>query len=309
MKSARNTVYLVTAGTGIVRHVRIPRGVVALFWALAMAATFGLVRSVYFVVQYGYDKFQLYDELGNNRDLQEQITALRRLAAQYHARMSNLVAFEDDARTKFGMNMISEDVRLAGVGGRPTLEQRICALLEDPKVRDADALREKFAGLLRQTRIQKTTFSRMGSHVSMQHDRWAQRPSVWPVHGRITSGYGRRMHPFFGRVMFHDGVDIANKEWTPVRATADGIVSYVGWRGDYGNTVRISHRGSGFTTGYAHLAQSSVVDGQVVERGELVGYLGSSGRSTGPHLHYEVRKLGRHVDPMRFILPTDTMIE
>ncbi|MBD3319851.1 MAG: peptidoglycan DD-metalloendopeptidase family protein, partial [Chitinivibrionales bacterium] len=103
-------------------------------------------------------------------------------------------------------------------------------------------------------------------------------------------------------------IDIANKIWTPVFATGDGIVSFVGAKRDFGTVIEINHSGSGYETLYAHLHQTAVVEGHPVKRGELIGYLGNSGRSTGPHLHYEVKKMGRNVNPMNFILPVETVV-
>jgi murein DD-endopeptidase MepM/ murein hydrolase activator NlpD len=207
------------------------------------------------------------------------------------------------------MNTISDDIRLAGVGGRPSLDQMVTNWLEDPEVRKADALEMKFSTLLRQIHLQDSTFSRMVSHVSMQFDRWSQMPSIWPCRGRITSPFGYRFHPFMGGLVFHEGIDIANAVWTPIFATADGIVTSVGYRGNYGTSVFISHRGSGYSTVYAHLEQTGVVEGQVLKRGELVGYLGNSGRTTGPHLHYEVRNNEKFEDPMKYILPMDIIVD
>jgi murein DD-endopeptidase MepM/ murein hydrolase activator NlpD len=94
-----------------------------------------------------------------------------------------------------------------------------------------------------------------------------------------------------------------------ILAPADGIVSYVGRKQYYGITVYIDHHGNGYTTRYAHLVQSAVGEGDVVRRGDIVGYMGNTGRSTGPHLHYEVRVMGKPVDPLSVIVPTDVVVD
>jgi murein DD-endopeptidase MepM/ murein hydrolase activator NlpD len=185
----------------------------------------------------------------------------------------------------------------------------LMASLEDRTVRDASLVQSKIMALLRQLTLQESTFSRMAYHVSSQYDLWAQRPSIWPARGRITSDYGYRTHPFFKRKMFHHGLDIANKQWTPIFVTADGIVADISYSREYGNVVKIDHHGNGFSTVYAHLRQSAVVEGQVVKRGEIIGYMGKSGRSTGPHLHYEVRKFGKCENPRDYILPSHAVID
>ncbi len=126
-------------------------------------------------------------------------------------------------------------------------------------------------------------------------------PSIWPVKGWVTSEFGYRVDPFTGRQELHEGLDIAARFGTPVLATADGIVVYAKYERSFGNTVIIEH-GYGFSTLYAHLAEVYVQPGQRVERGQVVGAVGNTGRSTGPHLHYEVRKNGVPVDPRDYIL-------
>lgn len=126
-------------------------------------------------------------------------------------------------------------------------------------------------------------------------------PSIWPTEGHLSSTFGYRVSPFTGKPLLHAGIDIANRVGTPIIAPARGTVTFAGWQGAYGNCVIINH-GNGITTRYAHLQRSVVKNAQIVNRGELVGYMGNTGRSTGPHLHYEVRVGGVPVNPMRYIL-------
>ena len=116
----------------------------------------------------------------------------------------------------------------------------------------------------------------------------------------VTSGFGNRIDPFFGRWALHSGVDLRDDFGAPVRATAGGKIVSAAWAGGYGNMVEIDH-GNGLSTRYGHLSSIGVAEGQSVEPGAIIGKLGSTGRSTGPHLHYEVRVDGEPVDPMRFV--------
>lgn len=116
----------------------------------------------------------------------------------------------------------------------------------------------------------------------------------------MTSGYGARSDPFNGKRANHAGVDIAARTGTPVYATGDGYIGRSRWAGGYGNLVEINH-GSGYQTRFGHLSRRMVAEGQYVRRGTLIGLIGSTGRSTGPHLHYEVRYNGLAVDPTPFI--------
>lgn len=126
-------------------------------------------------------------------------------------------------------------------------------------------------------------------------------PSIWPVRGWLSSYFGKRIDPFTQAEKFHEGLDIANNVGLPIKVTANGVVIFSGERGGYGNVIIVKHNYS-LETRYAHLQSSIVSVGQRVKKGELIGYLGNSGRSSGPHLHYEVRKNGIPVNPMNYIL-------
>ncbi len=125
-------------------------------------------------------------------------------------------------------------------------------------------------------------------------------PLGYPVYGKITSHIGWRKNPFGGGYEFHSGIDIAAPQGSRVRATADGVVVFAGWYGDYGKTVIIRHP-SGYLTLYGHLSQIDVKEGQKVKAGDVVGKVGSTGRSTGPHLHYEVIRDNKPIDPSVFL--------
>jgi murein DD-endopeptidase MepM/ murein hydrolase activator NlpD len=119
----------------------------------------------------------------------------------------------------------------------------------------------------------------------------------WPVAGRITSGFGYRIHPILRFARLHRGIDFGAGTGTPIVAAADGQVSAAGWAGGYGRQVRIAHA-DGIATSYSHMSQIVAEPGAHVRRGQLIGYVGSSGLSTGPHLHYEVHRYGQAVNPM-----------
>jgi murein DD-endopeptidase MepM/ murein hydrolase activator NlpD len=125
-------------------------------------------------------------------------------------------------------------------------------------------------------------------------------PSIWPVAGYLSSAYGTRRDPFTGGADFHSGLDIAARQGQPIQATADGIILTASYNGNYGNFIEIDH-GFGITTRYGHLSRYGVSNGQRVRRGDVIGYVGSTGRSTSPHLHYEVLVNGRLTNPLRLL--------
>lgn len=125
-------------------------------------------------------------------------------------------------------------------------------------------------------------------------------PALWPVTGRITAYFGERLDPFSGEGAFHSGLDIASHYGDEIRATADGVVEEVGEHAGYGRLIVIDH-GFGVTTWYGHLSGFNVQGGMHVKSGDVIGYEGDSGRSTGPHLHYEVRIYNTPVNPWRYL--------
>lgn len=125
-------------------------------------------------------------------------------------------------------------------------------------------------------------------------------PSIWPTEGRVTSLFGMRKHPITGRQKFHKGVDIGNRQLTDIICAAHGIVDHAGWKGGYGKTVIVNH-GMGYKTLYAHADELLVQKGDKVQRGTLIARMGSTGSSTGPHLHYEVHLAKEPIDPVLLI--------
>jgi murein DD-endopeptidase MepM/ murein hydrolase activator NlpD len=123
---------------------------------------------------------------------------------------------------------------------------------------------------------------------------------IWPVNGPISSPFGPRTDPINGGTKVHPGIDIAVSQGTPIKAAGDGVVVMAGWNGGYGNFTLIDH-GGGLATGYGHQSRIGVSIGQHVSTGEVIGYVGSTGASTGPHLHWEVRVNGNPVDPMGWV--------
>jgi murein DD-endopeptidase MepM/ murein hydrolase activator NlpD len=154
--------------------------------------------------------------------------------------------------------------------------------------------------LKQQVKISMETIGEIKDYLSQQRSLYVSTPKGWPVDGNITSPFGKRAHPRTREVQFHTGIDIAAEPGKPVKATADGIVSFADWSGGSGNLAAIEH-GFGFSTYYAHNKMLTVKVGQKVKRGDIIGYIGSTGNSTGPHVHYEVWSNGKPVNPSHYI--------
>lgn len=210
---------------------------------------------------------------------------LRSATSVLHKRLDGVAKqlsdFEARTRRLAIVAGLSDSVR-AGLGGPST-----------PGERTADFSGQS-AQLSSQLSLLENQFSRRSELI-------ASTPTVWPVHGAVNSGFGVRPDPFTGLPAYHEGVDISTPRSEPVLATADGIVLRSGWAGEYGKAIAIAH-GDRYETLYGHLEETLVTEGQKVHRGDRVGLVGSTGRSTAPHLHYEVHVDGRAVNPLEYIL-------
>ncbi len=137
--------------------------------------------------------------------------------------------------------------------------------------------------------------------IDKQKVRLASTPSIWPTKGYLTNSFGRRIHPLTGKRSFHYGQDIATQSGNKIIAPANGVILVAEYRDYYGKMIIIDHN-FGYTSRYGHLAAFNVKEGDRVTRGQVIGFVGNTGRSTAPHLHYEVRFMGKAINPMNFII-------
>lgn len=155
--------------------------------------------------------------------------------------------------------------------------------------------------LTKEAAIQEQSLQELSLAAEKKSSRWAATPSIWPVKGWVTSGFGPRVSPFTEKPAWHDGLDIGAAANAPVQAPAQGRVTAVGFDPKLGILVKVDH-GFGIETVYGHLAKSLVKEGQRVKRGEAIALVGSTGLATGPHLHYMVKVNGQALDPVKYIL-------
>jgi len=175
--------------------------------------------------------------------------------------------------------------------------------IRESRIPHVTASIEKEVKILRsQAKEEEKSLKELIKAISDMKSRWASTPSIWPIkEGWVTSNFGKRVSPFTGGVMMHNGLDIASPRGTPVISPADGVVTRVDSDPSFGRMIVINHS-YGKTTWYGHLEKQIVKIGQEVSRGEIIGFVGSTGRSTGPHLHYEVRINNQPTNPTRYIL-------
>jgi murein DD-endopeptidase MepM/ murein hydrolase activator NlpD len=194
---------------------------------------------------------------------------------------------------------IDKDVRQMGVGGYVQPLTDIENL--DPETQMLLNQMESDISRLGQTvKLEMQSYEQLYDHLQTQVNRIESTPSIAPAQGFVSSSFGYRIDPFSRKRKMHHGLDISAPTGTPVYVTANGTVAYAKWYGGYGYTIKIDH-GYGYSTIYAHLSKMLVRKGQQVARGQQVGKIGNTGKSTGPHLHYEVRYNNRPMNPVEFI--------
>ena len=228
---------------------------------------------------------------------------LRTEKEQLRDRYSRLeqVAKERDVQVASLGSIASEVSALYGLKSEPTLVTASQQDIQDAEVTSSlDQL-----SALRNSAL--TGAATVGISLGMTHNattadwyRANSSPNLWPVDGQVTGSFGERIDPFNGEGAFHSGVDIGSSYGHPVIAPADGVVTFADFLGGYGKAIMLDH-GHGISTRYGHLSGYAVAPGQQVHRGDVIGYVGLSGRSTGPHLHYEVRINDTPVNPHKYL--------
>jgi len=221
--------------------------------------------------------------------------------------LANQMSIHDiQLRLESNMEVLPPDVRELGVGG-PVIESPAMAelrRLNSPHFALASELSQNIEALVRISRYQKESFDEIEEHLERNAELRTHIPAIVPTTGRFSGRFGYRRDPILGIRKLHCGVDISNKPGTPVMASADGVVSFVGRLKGYGLVVKIDH-GHEIETLYAHLSKIYVRAGQQVKRYQLIAAMGSTGRTVGPHLHYEVRVAGRPVNPEGYMLDAE----
>ncbi|KAK3582229.1 hypothetical protein CHS0354_023768 [Potamilus streckersoni] len=208
-------------------------------------------------------------------------------------KLDSFAVSDNQLRQAVNLPLISREEKKLGYGGTRS------AFL--PYNSSADSLAEVVSKLLLQVNQQEESYKRIFTKQKSNRDFFSCLPTIKPCDKTMSSGFGMRLHPIYGVVRHHTGVDFPIKIGSPVYATGRGIVEYVGLMGGYGKCIRIDH-GYGYKTIYAHLSEQSVRVGQQVERGERIALSGNTGVSLAPHLHYEIVKDGQKVDPLKYLL-------
>ncbi len=297
------TVLVVPDASSQIRTFHIPK---ALLGGLASAASLVFVAFLFVIYQAVSLNGHML-ELRRLRAAADQQAHLLEKIGRLEDEMVRMRDFDLRLRTVAGLETKEGEGSFLASGGADTLNSRtmmVAAVAHQAP--SSDSLAKELDRLGREMNDRGKSFQELIDQLEAKRNVLASTPSIWPVKGWLTAGFGQRRSPFTGRRQMHDGVDISNSVGTPVVAPADGVVTYAGPLGGFGNVLSIDH-GHRVATFYAHLHQHRASRGQRVKRGEVIALLGTSGRVTGPHLHYEIQVNGATVDPSKYVIDTETV--
>ncbi len=235
------------------------------------------------------------------RIVQEQEVLVGKVQTM-HQEMGRMRTLDNQIRRLAGLESASAtESTMAMGGGTLEIEQVLTAEEQAARLQLISQLFEDVERLEREVALRAESFEALTAYLTEQKDRLVATPSIWPAKGYVSSKFGPRISPFTGRRQRHTGIDIAAARGTPVLAPADGVVTYSGKLAGYGRAIVVDH-GFGIKTFYGHNHQNKVKKGQRVARGQVIAAVGSSGYSTGSHLHYEVLVKDTPVNPLKYIV-------
>jgi len=260
--------------------------------------------SLYLIYEYNDVKDKVWELQSMREELMQQKAQVQNFALNmldYKRQMFLLRDLDTKLRRAVSLGPRDKAHQVLGIGGPDELGlQNLTSMGEKKQEEVLKEMHQELTQLKGAASRQETSLQMLIEYFEDKRSLYASTPSVWPVRGWVTSPFGNRTSPFSGILTFHEGLDIAAQTGTPIVAPADGVVIKAGFGTGYGNMVEISH-GYGIKTIYGHNSRLNVKPGQRVKRGDVIAYLGDSGSSTGPHLHYEVRVNGLPVNPVRYL--------
>ena len=262
---------------------------------------------ILFVMYFSYDYIHIRREQAELKRLKQQTAEQRKqidgLVAkvdQFSIKMDELRQFDKKIRIMAKLVTGRDKEQLLGIGGPVSDENRLRSRMDADNKAMIAGIGQHMDRLMDEAASREQSFANLLAYLQEKKSLLASTPSIWPVAGWVTTEFGQRIDPFGGEREFHKAIDIATRIGKPIQAPADGIVAEVGFQHDVGQMIRIDH-GHGISTFYGHLSQAVVRVGATVHKGDRIGYVGNTGRSTGSHLHYAVMLNGVSVNPRKYL--------
>jgi len=298
------TLFFLTNDSAAPRRLKMSMALAKGLAVLSVLFFLGVSFMAYDYLRLRGDSRELYRLKSENATQKIELQDFSSRIRDLEAKMARLEIFDKKLRIIAHIEpegKFASKTTLKGIGG-PAADSADYLLTPGARVDElVSQIRSDLEGLELKADLQEASFSDLREGLMKKSRLLASTPSIWPVKGWVTSTFGSRISPFTGLKHAHNGIDIANRLGTPVVATANGRVTKVGRDANLGRFITVSH-GYGIKTVYGHLSRTYVKTGQRVKRGQKIGALGNTGRSTGSHLHYAVAVNGVYVNPRRYIL-------
>jgi murein DD-endopeptidase MepM/ murein hydrolase activator NlpD len=300
LASRRTTIFIVPEEASSVKHFKFSRG-----FLLSAASIFalGIVVGSYILYDYCTLKTGRTSTVALEREVMQQRAQIQAFANKIGILKSDIKELrevEKKIRVLANAKRNGDVDGMLGIGGSMPEDLASNLPLTDKHDSLVRQMHDQMDSLCEVTAVEKEAFADLHDYLESRRSLLACKPAIWPTKGWLSSNFGYRTSPFTGRREFHRGIDIATPMGTPIVAPADGKITFVGRKGGFGRMIVIDH-GHGIVTRYAHLNKCLVKRGVRVNRGDKIGLVGDSGRTTAPHLHYEVHVDGLVVNPRKYI--------
>jgi murein DD-endopeptidase MepM/ murein hydrolase activator NlpD len=283
-------------------NYRISIGLIAAAAAIVLGVLFLFLYNLAHFTTRAIDRSRMVQLREENRIIGQELNRIEKEISELGTQIDSLELYDQKLRAYASLEPIAQNLN-PGVGGAAAQQDTT------PNLPNSLTLLDRtLDDLVNRARVQSSSFKDLINKLDEKAYLRSRTPSVIPVQGWFMSGFGYRLDPFTGLIKMHEGIDIAAPVGTPIVAPADGSVAATGEKPGFGITIEIDH-GYGLVTFYAHLQRTKVEPGMNVRRGDIIGYIGTTGKTTGPHLHYEVRLASTPVNPINYILTHATVVD
>ncbi len=290
-----------------VKSFSISKNLLTLLSFIGVGIIIALFLSIFLSVQNKVDQKELSNLRKSNKQLKERMKEVEIVLDSMNFQLEQINEQDKQIRKLENMDEIGDEFRKLGTGGIPYYDTTFIST-DFEMFQLSNRLFTKLETVKRRLNFELESYGEIHNLVKTKQDIYRHTPSILPAYGRFSDGYGYRIHPIYGRRMFHNGFDIAGNKGDPIYATADGEVVKIAYSRGLGRYVKIKH-GYGYSTLYGHLHRTFVRRGDKVKKGEIIAEMGRSGRTTGTHLHYEVQYYGRSRNPFPYFYKEKSSIK
>ena len=280
-------------------NLSLPKQIGPLFIAVTAILVILFTTSLIYISANHHKIITAQNIISENELLKEKLFTISTEMDSIRKKLDLMEEWEDKIRSDKNFKSVNKEIREMGVGGIPQTDSTFSYLGSDFHQKYNSVLCD-LSSLSRKTDFDYISHKEVAENTELRELLYRNTPSIYPTYGRISDRYGWRKHPITKKRSFHEGLDFANVTGTPVYATADGVVKKTTRSKNMGKYIVLKHQ-FGYQTNYGHLHKINVKQGDEVKRGQIIGVVGNTGRSTGAHLHYEVLRYNKNRNPYKYL--------